>query len=193
MNLIVELEPPEKRRAGCNGPLERHLPEAAVMLAFATHLLNTTPGLTAVEIHPDGEHGKRFDIRRWLTEYGFLHDSAIGKTVSGGVYRRDGQTLIVSFKPGLGDVVAETASGTIIAECKGGIVNTTHAGQQSRLRKGLCEAVGQLIGRPSGGRQVAVVPNTRATMGLAKKMIARTRAAGIDIAVVDEHGNVTDI
>jgi hypothetical protein len=116
MDLIVELEPPGKRRAGCKGAMERHLPEAAVMLAFATHLLNTTPGLRHVEIHPDGEHARQFDIRRWLEEFGFHHHDPIGKTASGGAYRRNGQTLIVSFKPGLGHVVAATATATIIAE-----------------------------------------------------------------------------
>jgi hypothetical protein len=53
---------------------------------------------------------------------------------------------------------------SIIAECKGGIVNTQHSGQTSRLRKGLCEAVGLLIANPKGGRQVAVVPYSEVTL-----------------------------
>lgn len=80
----------------------------------------------------------------------------------------------------------------IIAECKGGIVNTSHAGQKSRLRKGLCEAVGLLMARDKGGRPVAVVPKTETTLKLAQKL-ARARDAGIEIALVDERGNVFDV
>jgi hypothetical protein len=36
---------------------QRHLTEAAVMLAYGT-----VPKLQKVELHPDGEHGKRFEI-----------------------------------------------------------------------------------------------------------------------------------
>ena len=36
------------------------------MVAFAMHLLRTVPGLKHVAIHPDGEHGKRFDFLGWL-------------------------------------------------------------------------------------------------------------------------------
>jgi hypothetical protein len=61
-DLIVELEPPTNRRGKCSGETERHLTEAAVMLAYAMHLLRTVPGLTTIELHPDGEHAKRFEI-----------------------------------------------------------------------------------------------------------------------------------
>jgi hypothetical protein len=90
-------------------------------------------------------------------------------------------------------VVATTCTESIVAECKGGIVNTRHAGQTSRLRKGLCEAVGLLMAREKGGRQVAVVPNTETTFRLAKRLAPRARDAGIDIALVDERGRVVDV
>jgi hypothetical protein len=32
------------------------------MVAFAMHLLRTVSGLCAVSIHPDGEHGKCFEL-----------------------------------------------------------------------------------------------------------------------------------
>ena len=65
-DLIVELDPPTNRRGKCEGK-ERHLTEAAVMLAYGMHLLRTVPNLEKVELHPDGEHGKRFEIVQWLS------------------------------------------------------------------------------------------------------------------------------
>jgi hypothetical protein len=74
-----------------------------------------------------------------------------------------------------------------VAECKGGVINSKHSGQLSRLRKGLCEAVGLSLATETveGRRQFAVVPKTATTAALAKKMAARARAAGIEIALVN--------
>lgn len=192
-DLIVELDPPENRRGHCDGGKERHLTEAAVMLAYGMHLLRTVPGLLKVELHPDGERGKRFEIARWLAVRGFVLQEAQGKTTYCGTYAGEKEQIVVASIPGKGDVVATTPAETIIAECKGGIVNTRHAGQVSRLRKGLCEAVGLLMTRPKGGRQVAVVPHTETTLRLARKLAPRARDAGIEIALVDEHGRVVDV
>jgi hypothetical protein len=192
-NLIVELDPPENRRGKCDGGKEQHLTEAAVMLAYGMHLLRTVPGLRTVELHPDGEHGKRFEIAQWLSAQGFVLTETQGKTAYCGRYVNDPQNIVVASIPGKGDVVATTQEGAIIAECKGGIVNTRHAGQTSRLRRGLCEAVGLLMARAKGGRQVAVVPYTETTLRLARKLAPRARDAGIEIALVDERGVVTDI
>jgi hypothetical protein len=62
----------------------------------------------------------------------------------------------------VGDIVADIEGRSYVAECKGGVINTKHAGQLSRLRKGLCEAVGlSLATEPvEGRRQFAVVPKT---------------------------------
>jgi hypothetical protein len=49
---------------------------------------------------------------------------------------------VVNPSSGRGDVVAEGQGFGIVAECKGVIVNTRHAGQTSRLRQGLCETIG---------------------------------------------------
>ena len=185
-DLIVELDPPPNRQGQCTGHKERHLNEAAVMLAYAMHLRRTIPGLTRVEIHPDGEHAKRFEIANWLSKQGFTLKEAQGSTTYCGMYVNGAHDMVVTSIPGKGDVVAETKEGAIIAECKGGIVNTRHGGQKSCLRKGLCEAIGQLMQKPKGGRQVAVVPNTEATLRLAQKLAARALEAGIEIALVDE-------
>jgi hypothetical protein len=71
---------------------------------------------------------------------------------------------------GKGDVVADVGGAVISAECKGGIINTRHSGQVSRLYKGLCETVGLLMAVPSPGRQVAVVPRTESTHKLALRL-----------------------
>lgn len=191
-DLIVELDPPTNRRGKCEGK-ERHLTEAAVMLAYGMHLLRTVPELQKVELHPDGEHGKRFEIAQWLSARGFVLKEPQGTTAYCGTYRNNQQVVVVTSTPGKGDVVAQTDDGMIVAECKGGIVNTSHAGQKSRLRKGLCEAVGLLMAREKGGRQVAVVPNTETTLKLARKLVPRARDAGIEIALVDEQGRVVDV
>lgn len=71
------------------------------------HLLRTVPGLREVSIHPDGEHGKRFDIQGWLGKRGFTMKAAAGTTSYGGTYASpDGQIVVVNPSSGRGDVVA---------------------------------------------------------------------------------------
>lgn len=160
------------------------------MIAFGVHLLES--GAMTVELHPDGEHAKKYDIRGTLEALGFHLVTAYGRTNYGGTYRRGHQIVSVTIKPGFGDVVADVGKRHILAECKGGIVNTRHPGQLSRLRRGICEAVGLLMARPlDGERQVAVVPQTEATQDMARRMFSRAKAAGIEIALVDEDGRVT--
>ena len=114
-----------------------------------------------------------------------------GTTSYSGTYKRGKQTVSVTLTPGLGDVTTQIDSRPLVAECKGGVINTRHAGQLSRLRRGLCEAVGLLMARAlSGERHVAVVPATDATTKLAQRMAPRATKAGIEIALVDETGNV---
>jgi hypothetical protein len=173
--------------------MEQHLYEGAVMLAYAMHILRTED-TTAVRIHPDGEHGKQFDFSRWLSDQGFSKVSSMGTTTYGGVYRNSlGQEIEVNPKAGVGDVVAEIGSQVLAAECKGGVINTRHAGQVSRLRKGLCETVGLLMATPSKGRQVAVVPYTEVTLRLAQRMSKRCAVAGIEIALLGTRGEVFDV
>jgi hypothetical protein len=172
---------------------EHHLSEGAVMLAFAMYLMGTMPDLASVAIHPDGEHGKRFDIRAWLEAKGFKLSKPKGKTNYGGEYvSPDERTIVVHPASGLGDVVASHNGVRLVAECKGGIVNTTHAGQLSRLRQGLCEIVGLSLcsARDPKQRQFAVVPNTRVTHQLAMRMVVRARAAGVEIALVNDQGHI---
>lgn len=195
-DLITHSAPPPNRIGKCDGDQEHHLPEGAVMMAFAMHLLRNAPGVREVAIHPDGEHGKRFDFHGWLGKRRFIRKSSMGTTQYGGVYvTADGQTVVVNPSSGRGDVVADAGGISIVAECKGGIINTRHAGQVSRLRQGLCETVGLSLASPviPGRRQIAVVPKTKATEALARRMAARALAAGIEIALVDGRGNVFDV
>jgi hypothetical protein len=169
--------------------MEQHFTEGAVMIAFAMYLLDQ--GAVEIELHPDGEHGKRYDFSGCLKTHGFDRVSGLGKTSYGGVYRREKQTIKVTCKSGLGDVVARIDQRVLVAECKGGIINSQHAGQTSKLRRGLCEAVGLLLSRSlDGERHVAVVPATQVTERIARRMLMRANAAGIEIALVDEHGAV---
>jgi len=157
------------------------------------HLLRTQ-GAQHVWIHPDGEHGKQFDFSRWLERREFRKVSTIGATAYGGVYEHSaGQTITVNPRSGLGDVVAEIGDYVISAECKGGVINTRHSGQVSRLYKGLCETVGMLMATPTQGRQVAVVPFTAGTLRLAERLAPRCALAGIEIALVGSHGEVVDV
>jgi hypothetical protein len=75
----------------------------------------------------------------------------------------------------------------------GGIINTRHPGQVSRLYKGLCETVGLLVANPSPGRQIAVVPRTEGTLKLAQRLAPRCALAGIEIALVGSRGEVVDV
>jgi hypothetical protein len=192
-DLIRQLAAPPSRRGKHIGEFERHFYEGAVMLAYAMHLLRTE-STREVSIHPDGTHGKQFDFKRWLIGQGFALTTPTGITAYGGFYTRaDGVTIIIHPKSGLGDVSAKLAEGGITAECKGGVINTRHAGQVSRLYRGLCETVGLLMASASPGRQVAVVPYTEHTMKLAKRLRPRCAQAGIEIALVKSDGEVIDV
>ena len=183
-------DPPPNRRSTCDGAQEQHLTEAAVIIAFGMYLLEQ--GALTVELHPDGEHGKRHDLKKSLEVHGLMLVRPQGITSYGGTYQRGRETVHVTLKPGVGDVVTEIGGKALVAECKGGVVNTRHAGQLSKLRRGLYEAVGLLMARPlKGERHVAVVPSTPETEKVARRMLPRATAAGIEIALVDENGCVS--
>ena len=154
------------------------------------------PELRQVSIHPDGEHGKAFDFVGWLGKQRFNKMTTTGKTSYGGLYEDgQGRTIVLNPKSGRLDVVAEVGERSFVAEAKGGVVNTRHSGKVSQLRRGLCEAVGMLmqIDQHQCQQQFAVVPLTDTTEKLARKMLPRATAAGIQIALVDERGNVLHI
>lgn len=189
MNFSVFREPPPNRRNRCDGDQECHMTEPAIMIAFAAHLLSK--GAIEVAIHPDGEHGRIFDIKSCLETNGFNLIENIGSTSYGGMYQKGKERIKVTLTPGIGDVESHIGGQKLIAECKGGIINTRHSGQTSRLRRGLCEAIGLLMARASNGeRQVAVVPMTPITTLMAQRMLPRIKTVGIEIALVAENGQI---
>lgn len=184
-DLVKEIAPPPNRVGRCEGRFEHHLPEGAVMIAYAMHLLRTTSA-GEVLVHPDDEHGKRLDFAGWL---GLREGVPHRKDHAGRYVRPHGRSIVVNPVPGKGDVVADAGGTVISAECKGGIINTRHPGQVSRLYKGLCETVGLLMAVPSPGRQIAVVPRTEGTCRLAQRLAPRCATAGIEIALVGPRGD----
>jgi len=188
---VTEYEPPEKRRSSAEGGMEKRITEAAVMLAFAFHLLELAGGKGTVSMHPDGEHAKTFDIVAFLERRGFARVEAIGRTAYGGRYVRGEEEIIVNPTSGVGDIVGVIEGQRVVAECKGGTINTKHSGQKSKLRKGLCELIGQLMWLPmDGSRQIAVLPETGEIDRLASRLISRCAQAGIEIALVDTLGEI---
>jgi hypothetical protein len=189
---ITQYDPPEARVRYVEGGIELKFTEAAVMLAFAFHLLEQAEDEAEVFIHPDGEHAKVFDVADFLVRRGFQKTKVIGKTPYGGRYANGHHAITVKPTSGLGDVVAVVNGQRVIAECKGGTINSSHPGQKSRLRKGLSELIGQLMILPQGDeRQIAVLPHTTEIERLALKMKDRCLSAGVEIALVHRDGEVT--
>ncbi len=63
--------------------------------------------------------------------------SALGTTSYGGDYQHsNGWRFTINPSSGKGDVVAQIGNLTLTAECKGGVINTRHPGQVSRIRAG---------------------------------------------------------
>src|SRR5687768_3586841 len=100
-DLLTLRKPPPNRIGSCEGGIEHHLSEGAVMVAFAMHLLRNVKELQQATIHPDGEHGKRFDFRTWMETHNFAMTTSMGSTTYGGIYiARTGQSIIVNPSSG---------------------------------------------------------------------------------------------
>ena len=112
-DLIERVIAPEKRANKVLDGIEHKMHEGAVMVAYAMHLLRTTEA-QHVYIHPDGEHGKRFDFTGWLEKRGFEKVSILGKTSYGGDYQHsNGWRVTINPSSGKGDVVAKIGSLTL--------------------------------------------------------------------------------
>lgn len=188
-SFVTTYEPPESRQRFAQGGIEERITEAAVMIAFAEDLF--ARGAVEVAVHPDGEHAKTLDIPAFLEARGFELRERLGSTAYGGRYERGAQTIVLRPHSGRGDVVAEIDGVRILAECKGGTINSRHSGRLSNLRKGMAETIGQLMTLPDDGAEhVAVVPATPLTAALAEKLALRCGAAGIRIALVERDGSL---
>lgn len=187
MNFLVAKEPPPNRVGKHLDTHELHMPELLVMIAAAEWLFKL--GVNEVRIHPDGMHLKDIDVDAFLVPRRFERRSATGRSKKTGEFKRNNQTLILHSLPGLGDVVGLLNGTEIEIETKGGCVNSKHAGQLSKLRKGLSEAVGQAMASPRNGvRLIAVVPRHTETQKLAERLVHRCHLAGIEIGLVSEDG-----
>lgn len=192
--LVTDFHTTTKRSAKAIGGVERRMTEAAVMLAVCNHLIakqhaQGEPG--SVSMHPDGEHAKQFDIAAYLSAQGFIRSEGLGATSYGGIYCRGPDAITVFPRSGLGDVVASVGGRKVIAECKGGVVNSTHGGVLSRTRSGLSELIGQLMVLPvDESQQIAVRPYTKTAEALAVRLAPRCQLAGIEIALVHEDGRL---
>lgn len=148
-------------------------------------------GAAKVWMYPDGMHAKQFDICGWLTNEGFEKVTANGTTRVAGMYSLEQQTLVVEFNPGHGDVVADVDGCRVVVEAKGGILNTRHPGQKSKLRRHLFEAIGMLLDGPADAdRLIAAVPRHAVTETIAHRIARRCGEAGIEIALISEEGDV---
>ncbi len=187
---LTPKEPPRNRAGKHEGTHELHFSEMAMMLAVAEWLFSE--GASKVHIHPDGMHLKQFEAAKWLQSEGFIQISTSGRTGLGGEYRRQDQTLVIYSRPGLGDVVARIDGRDVEVETKGGCINSKHAGQVSKLRRGLQEAVGQLMSSPrdEGARLIAAVPSHPETEKVSQRLLERCNIVGIDIALLSADGTV---
>jgi len=160
------------------------------MLAMAQWMFDQ--GAKSVCICPDGEHAKQFNIFEWLKNEGFSITAKRGRTRDAGTYTRGCQTLDVKFAPGQGDIVANLGDTRVVVEAKGGIINTRHPGQKSRLRRHLYEAVGMLLDNPAQAnhRLIVAVPLHPVTKNIAQRMAERCRDVGIEIALISEMGEI---
>ncbi|MBX3528971.1 MAG: hypothetical protein KF849_00080 [Rhizobiaceae bacterium] len=191
-DLVEHVVAPEKRAGKVVNGVEHKMHEGAVMVAYAMHLFRTS-GADHVRIHPDGEHGKRFDFAGWLSRRGFEKISSSGTTSYGGDYEHEcGWRITINPSSGRGDVVAEVGRRTISAECKGGIINTRHSGQVSRLYKGLCETVGLLMAGEIGRPPLAScrIPNKPQ---ISKRMVPRCLTLRDRDRLVGSHGEVIGV
>ena len=189
MAFVVEKIAPPKRFGKHEGHYERHIPEILVMLAAAEWAFGA--GSEDVSIHPDGMHFKDFDLPNWLRNRAFVQETFTGTSNKTGRFRRGRQVLVVHSRSGLGDVIASIGTRKLEFEAKGGCINSIHAGQLSKLRKGLHEAVGQLMATPRNDAElIAVVPSHKQTRRLAEKLARRCRLVGIEIALVEEDGEL---
>ncbi|WP_205502238.1 hypothetical protein [Rhodopseudomonas sp. BR0G17] len=144
-------------------------------------------------IHPDGQRARQVDFLGWLKKHGF-HRTITARPPFAGTYQdAEGRQIVVHPRSGLSDVTAEANGVRIEAECKGGAIETRYPGRLSKLDKSMCEIVGRLMMKATGGRLVAVMPKTEVTLRIARKLAPRCAAAGIEIALVGPNGEVEDI
>jgi hypothetical protein len=193
IGFVSDHHAPGKRARFVDGGVEKKFSEGAVQLAIALAFLSDAESDGWAEVFPDGEHGKRFPIKAFLAERGFVFSQPLGSTSYGGVYRRGNHALTVNPKSAYarGDVVSSIAGRTVRVECKGATINSAHSGVKSRIRSGMAEMIGQAMAmEENGDRHAVAMPWTIYCEQLARRLAQRCRKSGIEIMLVRPDGSI---
>jgi hypothetical protein len=167
------------------------MPEAEVALRLAFHLLSLPMSDGTVSVCIDGAQvkvhgGEVFPITLFLRHHGWEQALQVGKNRWQGIYKRNGQTLELMAKSGIGDVVATIGEKRVRAECKQGpLVKKPGSPEYPNLR----EAIGQAMTVETVGVDdimVVAVPHTEyfaRLVGLWQQR-ALIRRSGIQLMMV---------
>ena len=182
---------------------EDRMPEAEVALRFAFWLLERPGETGGVVVSVDGAGvrvGGReiFPLRGFMEALGWAPDSpdpGLWRTV----YRRDGRSIEVNSRPGVGDVVGTVGvergrpqGRRVRAECKKGpLIPRRGSPEMPLLREALAQLLTVEEVRPDDVL-VAAVPDTPAYRRLAAAWSGRplVRRANLRVALVGRDGNV---
>ena len=177
------------------------MPEAEVSLRLA-EFLTELPGFCGhVDVAIDGAsvrvHGEEvFDISGYLQSYKW--ELAVvnpeSRNAWAATYRRDGATMRVHSRSGVGDVETSIAGRRVIAECKKGPLVRKPGSPEYPL---LTTAIGQALLLPADGDDltIAAVPDTPVFRRIAEDWRSRPKlkASGIQIALVSRGGSVSGL
>jgi len=171
--------------------------EAEVSLRLAFYLLDLPGSDGVARVAIDGAQvkvGKRrvFPIVDFFRDTGWVQEEQIGSRGWQGRYVKDGQTLIIHSRPGVGDVVVGVGKKRIRAECKGGpLVKKPGSREYRKLREALGQAITVDQVHPNDVLMVAI-PRTAAFSRLARRWrrAPLVAGAGIQIVLVGRDGMV---
>ena len=178
---------------------ENRLSEAEVILRLAMHLLKTRDVRGDLLVHIDGAavcvKGRViFDVSRFLRQNAWRRTSRNNPNSWQGIWEKRKTRMLVTPRPGQGDVVVCTPSVRIFSECKGGPLTEMKGSKERQI---LNEVIGQLItsaGSRSDDMLVAAVPDSLHFRRLVNRFSAKLADAHlpIHIALVGRDG-VTDV
>lgn len=186
--------------SGWTGPEDR-MPEAEVSIRLAEYLSELPSFDGHVDVAIDGAsvmvHGAEvFDIRGYLRTYGWQICEQDGKSRNewAATYQRQGATMRIHSRSGLGDVEAIVGGRRIIAECKKGPLIKKPGSPEYAL---LTTALGQALLFRAGDDDIlaAAVPDTPTFRRIAEEWRERPRlkSSGIQIALVSRTGEVSGL
>jgi hypothetical protein len=173
------------------------MPEAEVTLRLAFYLLALPNSGGTATVGIDGAHVRVhgdsvFPIAEFLEDEGWYQTEPQGKNSWHGIYGNGGSTLIVTSRPGIGDVVVKVGDHRVRVESKKGPFIKKRGSPEYPLVR---EAIGQLMTVESVEEQdilAVAVPLTDKFRNLAQKW--RTRpllvSARINIVLVGRDGTV---